>query len=105
MLVGPRRAFLVAIVVGVLKGLGLSPYRETRQVALGLGGCQWFWLLISGMYCGAFAPVGCAGLWGDWIGVGCCGFGQGWSVQNTRCGTLFDFLEHYLYHDLGDGAT
>ena len=36
MLVGPRRAFLVAIVVGVLKGLGLSPDRETRHVASGL---------------------------------------------------------------------
>ena len=36
MLVGPRRAFLVAIVVGVLKGLGLSLDRETRHVASGL---------------------------------------------------------------------
>ena len=42
MLIGPRRAFLVSIVVGVLKGLGLSPDRETRYVASGLkvvGGC------------------------------------------------------------------
>ena len=36
LLVGQRRAFLVAVVVGVLKGLGLSPVRETRQVASGL---------------------------------------------------------------------
>ena len=80
MLVGPRRAFLFAIVVGVLKGLCLSPDRETRQVAPGLKVVGGFWLLISGMYRGAFAPVGCAGLWGGldcgwvlwvWAGVEC----------------------------------
>ena len=36
MVVSLRRAFLVAIVVVVLKGLGLSPDRETRHVASGL---------------------------------------------------------------------
>ena len=39
---------------------------------------------------------------GLWLGV--VGLGRGGVCGTPVVETLFDFLEHYLYHGLGDGA-